>query len=99
MNKHTPGPWKAEPAHRLGFVVYANVEPYVVVESADDEGRYGAIALEADARLIAAAPELLEALEDLVRLAEMSMREAGEYMVDDELTNSRAAIAKARGEK
>lgn len=50
------------------------------------------------ARLIAAAPELLNALEDLVLLAQVVMHENGGYMVDDELADARAAIAKAKGE-
>jgi hypothetical protein len=49
------------------------------------------------ARLIAAAPDLLEALEDLVLLAQAVMHENGGYMVDDELSDARAAIAKAKG--
>ena len=45
--------------------------------------------------LIAAAPELLEALEDLASLAEAAMREVGEYDIEAELADARAAIAKA----
>lgn len=54
---------------------------------------------EANARLIAAAPELLEALEDLARLAEAAMLEANRdwYDIDLELADARAAIRKARG--
>jgi len=48
--------------------------------------------------LIAAAPELLEALEDLASLAEAAMREVGEYDIEAELTDARAAIAKATGD-
>jgi len=53
---------------------------------------------EANARLIAAAPELLEALEDLASLAEAAMREVGEYDIEAELADARAAIAKATGD-
>lgn len=56
----------------------------------------------ANARLIAAAPELLEALDDLIHLAESAMLRAnydgGEYDIDGELSDARAAIAKALGE-
>lgn len=51
----------------------------------------------ANARLIAAAPDLLEALEDLASLAEVAMREVGEYDIEAELADARAAIAKATG--
>ena len=58
--KHTPGPWTAEYDNRGngGFGEWYNVGParvYIVGESS-----------EADARLIAAAPDLLEALEAAV---------------------------------
>ena len=49
-----------------------------------------------------AAPELLEALEDMVRLAESAMRYANrdgfEYDVDGELEEPRNLIAKLKGE-
>ena len=57
--KHTPGPWVVK-SGRSGFYVQSQFD--VIVESLDEFGRYGAIDDEANARLIAAAPELLEAL-------------------------------------
>ena len=39
--------------------------------------------------------QLAEALEDLVSLAEEAMREVGEYDIEAELGDARAAIAKA----
>jgi len=55
----------------------------------------------ANARLIAAAPELLEALADLIGLAKAAMGEANrdgaEYEIEEELSTARAAIAKAEG--
>lgn len=59
--KHTPGPWVVDPAVRQGFTVYAPKEGFIV-GTQDEEGRYGAIESEANARLIAAAPDLLDAL-------------------------------------
>lgn len=51
--------------------------------------------------LHAAAPDLLAACEDLVGLAEAAMTEAhkdgAEYDIDGELSDARAAIAKAKG--
>jgi hypothetical protein len=99
MNKHTPGPWSSrgrairgphpkDPAGRARIVAKAIWDNGTYVDEA-----------EANARLIAAAPELLEALEDLVCLAERAMRESesGEWMVDEELRDARDAIEKARG--
>ena len=60
--KHTPGPWYALPA-RAGF--YIQAENDIIVDTADQNARYGTIDDEANARLIAAAPELLEALKAL----------------------------------
>lgn len=48
-------------------------------------------------KLLAENDELLEALEDLVSLAEAAMREVGEYDIEAELADARAAIAKATG--
>ena len=89
---HTPGPW----------VVYEFVDGYDirapeaecwVTTASDPEAVWGAVGREEDARLIAAAPELLEALEKVV-----SFVDAGEGTWTVEEQNiARAAIAKARG--
>lgn len=76
MSKYTPGPWK-----RKIKSVLIPVAPYEWAEA------YGGSI--ANARLIAAAPDLLEALQDLCdTLGECGMTE-----------KARAAIAKAEGEK
>lgn len=98
MSKHTPGQWTAEAAHRLGFVVYANIEPFVIVESADDEGRYGPIASEANARLIASAPELLKALESVAEIWDHHCFAHGDGVPTPCHAQVRAVIAKAKGE-
>lgn len=102
MTQHTPGPWNVEKC-RYGFAVYASKTGDAVVKTEDAEGRYGAIDNGADARLIAAAPELLAALEGMEKwassihdgyppstasIAAAPYREA-----------ARAAIAKATGEQ
>lgn len=66
MNKHTPGPWIADEAGRVGFTVFSPEAGYII-GCHDDEGRYGAIDSEANARLIAAAPDLLDALQSLLK--------------------------------
>ncbi|WP_312905429.1 hypothetical protein [Stutzerimonas nitrititolerans] len=92
-NEHTPGPWRAEQASSSGQVhILAEVNGHDRAIAMDvwndcDE-------MEANVRLICAAPDLLEALEDCV------------LQWDDELPEerclnfigrARAAIANARG--
>lgn len=98
MSKHTHGPWKAYPCHREGYTIWAGTEtdPICVIDSQDYEGRYGALMHEADAHLIAAAPELLEALKVMVRLYAGQIQNNGGYDIALEL--AREAIAKAKGE-
>ena len=93
MNKHTPGPWKigkflrvygGEKDHFGGQMLIANV----------NGGRVGGGDGDANARLIAAAPDLLEALKGWTAWA-------GDGSDNEELTyitRARAAIAKAEGE-
>jgi hypothetical protein len=92
MSEHTPGPWFAQESIRDGWYICARNVEHIVVDSHDVGGFYGAIIKDADARLIAAAPELLEALENLLKVHEGeggTQRHAGDI--------ARAAIAKAKG--
>ena len=83
MTKHTQGPWLVE-----GRAVYAlNDDGYNRFSALVQDAHTPGDELEANARLIAAAPELLEALECLL---EMGHAKAGDL--------ARAALAKARGE-
>lgn len=104
MSKHTPGPWEIVQMDH-GIVVRTespkktryDASRYAVVggfERSDPEQLAEAIA---NARLIAAAPDLLKSLVDLVGLANAAMREVGEYDIETELADARAAIAKAEG--
>ncbi len=52
--------------------------------------------MEADAHLIAAAPDLLEALEEL--MADLEANHVNGYRTEERLNAARAAIAKAKGE-
>ena len=97
--KHTPGPWYA--FGRLVFKDYGDVR-YQIAEVNDCTMEQGA-----DASLIAAAPELLDALHNLLHEAESLLagysreREAdGWDSVNEEpcFTQARAAIAKATGD-
>lgn len=84
MTEHTPGPWKCD-SSRVHTSIETNEGLHIAMVS------YGNVTMEkhlANARLIAAAPELLEALE---------------YYIDNgddhkAIDKARAAIAKAKGE-
>lgn len=91
--QHTPGPWKvSRTGEELQISAISTPGYFAVIRGAcagaHEQG-------EANARLIAAAPELLEALEELVGwLAEARLEMGGHIGLDD----ARAAIAKARGQ-
>jgi hypothetical protein len=83
--KHTPGPWNQAPYSPTDVVANGDTMVAMAREGLNGIERDKAIA---NARLIAAAPDLLDALE---RIAELSY--------DSEATRvAREAIAKARGE-
>ena len=90
MSDHTPGPWKWD----------GHLEQAIITADSGEEVLWGCgccdsprLLCEADARLIAAAPELLEALENLLKVHE---GEGGTQCHAGDI--ARAAIAKAKGE-
>lgn len=106
MSKHTPGPWD----YWSGYNAYDKVEAQITAEGGDiviasynhliSEG-------EANARIMAAAPDLLEALEKIVEYAhqysgrersQAAAMEIVETPISDDVAAARVAIAKARGE-
>lgn len=100
MSKHTPGPWRvvnagphwnntAIPNYRVVRTpAPSGPNGYDVAWSADGELVVEHVYEEADAHLIAAAPELLEALKGVVRVADRATVE---------FDAARVAIAKAIG--
>lgn len=101
-SKHTPGPWIIEdnpcvkPAVQVAaFDGIGNRHLQVIIQSHVQEE---------DARLIAAAPELLEALSELVKVNEEHNEAVSKVLGtppgwnDSYLDKARAAIAKAKGE-
>ena len=95
MSEHTPGPWE-----QVADSIKSRKADCVVVRLPAQTDRVGDESPEqlerwnADARLIAAAPELLEALENLLKVHE---GEGGtQYNAAD---IARSAIAKAKGEE
>lgn len=100
MNKHTPGPW------RIGkhpSEVIADMPATPPFDGMTDESvkHYGGYLIAescgyANARLVAAAPELLAALQDCVTVMEKDL--AGLRVIQPELNQARAALAAARGD-
>ena len=102
MTPHTPAPWKAD--------IENSAEGLNIT---DDEGRriahtatirnpdYTPLISEeakANARLIAAAPELLEALKELTDLLQSPSGAGTMSEIRDSANRARAALAKAEGE-
>jgi hypothetical protein len=124
MNKHTPGPWifihgtvycaeiKGAPGYERCETKHQVCKPPECIKTKKPTA--AAINWDANARLIAAAPDLLEALDALEQSAPSACCESfnhtrGELHEADELCpplaryeaaslSARAAIAKARGE-
>ncbi len=100
MSAHTPGPWILSACSRHGFVIWAESGDESVVQTVDDYGRIGPIDSESNARLISAAPELLDALERGLPSIEHCYHTNDDPTgaLWDAVVRARAAIAKAKGE-
>ena len=105
--KHTPGPWTCKEAPHpqtdgvTGYTVQADTENGVAIVAEIYPRPYLVVVREANARLIAAAPELLDALERMCDLFAEGVPPAmgpGSQGLDT-LRKSCAALAKARGEE
>ena len=97
MSDFTPGPWRAEFPDEISvrdadggrIAILANLKGRLGMK-----GRRDTSEVEANARLIAAAPDLLEALKEMVNLVELMCPFDGPQQ-----RKARAAIAKATGEQ
>lgn len=102
MSAHTPGPWQYKP--NSGQII-APMVVYLADDGACGDNdccgppTYWVEIRPEDGRLIAAAPELLEALQDLVDVAQVLRAETVGDELDQEarVSRARAAIAKATG--
>ena len=96
MSKHTPGPWTHE-----GYGGITGTENGRKYNVACVYLRIPAGRQEANARLIAAAPDLLDALEGIIGYFDsensVSVSQATIKASSDEIKAARAAIAKATG--
>ena len=86
---HTPGPWELGYSD-LGSQIISSADGYVAVVHYWSRPEQE---MKANARLIAASPDLLEACEEFVRKVE-----CGEAKSKRSYTQMKAAIAKAGGE-
>lgn len=112
---HTPGPWHIgfkdgsgglsdnEGAYIVGYVD-SDLENVVVVGGSDDWSLPFGVVNEADAHLIAAAPDLLAAaikaeanLTNIIALLRAARNPSVERVFADSLGDLKAAIQKARG--
>lgn len=112
MSKHTPGPWAAK---RVGLQQWWINAPFgdptigynfwdglAEVYGSDDWPESGRKVAEANARLIAAAPELLQACEAMIEWDDREEDHAVDFAARMALCErafdlARAAIAKAKG--
>lgn len=96
MSEHTPGPWRLD-----GLAISASMEVVVcwVGEPAQYPGDIATFCFnhEANARLIAATPELLEALRDLAEAARNEVGPKASPSLSNALFEADVAIAKAEG--
>lgn len=97
MSKHTPRPWMAREVTSSGFPGQSG---WAIDFNEDQEQVVDYVYEAADAHLIAAAPELLEALERLK--CELILSDVDMDYIESHfrpwLNKAEAAIAKARGE-
>lgn len=99
MSKHTPGPWVVERRSTMVATALNGADGYELFDVRCDVPEF-----EANARLTAAAPDLLEALiaaEKKLCIAEyhLDKGENDSVVFGSEILLARAAIAKARGEQ
>ena len=96
MSKHTTGPWATEGFEQINAST-GNFYGGLIV-SANGEDIVAQCVMPRDAILIAAAPDLLEALEVILR-DHMAVHGVGDLEMQPALFQARAAIAKATGEQ
>lgn len=99
MAEHTPGPWQVIASTGTEVLALADGPDSVVVADTEFFGRTPTERQIADAHLIAAAPDLLAALERMLSVSGSHVT-AGNAQCDTCLAVSQAmtAVAKARGE-
>jgi hypothetical protein len=98
MSKHTPGPWEVVPEDRAESRWIIGDEEGGSIASCEPAGPWITSAqADANARLIAAAPDLLAVLRDMLLWADTPQQEASPSWIIGACERARAAIAKAGG--
>ena len=96
--QHTPGPWSVDEPHQ---VLAESVGEYVAITQAEEWNALPRDQVEANARLIAAAPELLFELKKCASLLKTAFGETndltGKAVIAQRLESVTALIAKATG--
>ena len=99
MSKHTPAPWQyAFEGGTVAFIVEADGTTIAKISTTENSTAHRS--LPSNARLIASAPELLEALKDLLRdLDTVDSYALNETILPiwEDIDRAKAIIAKAEG--
>ncbi len=97
--EHTPGPWRSQWSETLGITGYDILGPDDVAIAGICDMVGSPLPLEANAKLIASAPSLLEALEELTEYSHDWHEADGSPILGLEAANrmARDAIKKAKG--
>jgi hypothetical protein len=95
MSKHTPGPWQVHGSH----IYTADPERALLAQVFNSGSKASDYPLQANARLIAAAPELLEALKECLPYVGQTLANTGSMDAYYTEAKACAAIAKATGEQ
>ena len=95
--RHTPGPWQTRGRFITGTPERLDRMYHIYQGALADDSPFAACSTEADARLIAAAPELLEALKAILHIRRWDLIEADGVLDMAEAAIAKAAIAKAEG--
>ncbi|WP_095067829.1 hypothetical protein [Pseudomonas sp. Irchel 3A18] len=93
MTKHTPGPWAVDESRHEGAINRKDPFRHIGMVSQFLHDASSHAENEANAKLIAAAPELLESLSNLVGLARLGAANISKYHAA--LAHAESVIAKA----
>lgn len=97
MSKHTQGPWKVDGKTELCITDVDDLSRFIgsaSIMGSNDNYKEVYEEAKANARLMAAAPDLLDALQNMT----LMYCDGFDYEDDDVVIKARAAIAKAKGE-
>lgn len=97
MTHHTPGPWLTEREQGGGWAVWTRQPHTGTLATIHEEDINGCFPADANARIIAAAPDMLAALVAAERFMGGFEGDEMQEGIDDRLALVRAAISLAKG--